>query len=66
MTNNLFGKNLKQLRLENHLTQKELSNILKVASQTISFWEQGAREPDLDMLKKIAQFFQITIDELLD
>ncbi|MBO5285629.1 MAG: helix-turn-helix transcriptional regulator [Clostridia bacterium] len=34
-------------------------------NQTISFWESGAREPDLDSLLKISNFFDVSIDSLL-
>lgn len=65
MVDNLFGKNLKALRLANNLTQKQLGKIFKVANQTISFWENGAREPDLDMLKEIGIYFGVAVDVLL-
>lgn len=66
MKNNNFGKNLKLLRQEKELSQRELGNHLGVINQTVSFWETGAREPDLDTLIKIANYFNVTIDELLD
>lgn len=47
------------------LSQRQLGEELGVVNQTISFWESGSREPDLDTLLKIARFFAITIDELL-
>ena len=66
MKNNNFGKNLKLLRQEKQLSQRELGKHLGVINQTISFWEIGAREPDLDTLVKIANYFNVTVDELLD
>ena len=65
MNNNTFGKNLKELRISLGLSQKDLGKVFGVCNQTISFWELGSREPDLDMLKKIAKYFDVSIDELL-
>ena len=65
MKDNFFGKKLKALRVEMGLSQRQLGEELGVVNQTISFWESGSREPDLDTLLKIARFFAITIDELL-
>ena len=65
MKNNLFGKRLKELRLESGLSQRTLGEILNVCNQTVSFWEIGSREPDLDMLVRIAEYFNVSIDSLL-
>lgn len=65
MRNNFFGKKLKELRLENGLSQQKLANELGFCNQTISFWETGSREPDLDTLLKIANYFEISVGELL-
>ncbi len=66
MKGNTFGKRLKELRLEKGLSQKNLGKNLNLSHQTISFWENGSREPDLDDLLKIAKFFEVSIDYLLD
>lgn len=66
MKNNVFGKNLKDLRIENGLSQRALGEFFGVCNQTISFWETGSREPDLDALLNIARYFNVTVDELLD
>ena len=65
MVNNVFGKNLKELRLERGLSQTELGQQLGFCNQTISFWENGSREPNLDSLIAIAKFFNESIDNLL-
>lgn len=65
MRNNIFGKNLKELRLEKGLSQQKLGEILGFCNQTISFWENGSREPDLDTILEIAQYFEVSLDELL-
>ena len=65
MKNNTFGKKLKELRIEKGLSQRALGEIFNVCNQTISFWENGSREPDLDTLTNIARYFEVTIDSLL-
>ena len=42
-----------------------LGEKLGVSNQTISFWEIGSREPDLDMLVKLANFFNVSIEYFL-
>ena len=66
MKNNAFGKKLKELRLEKNLSQRELGKIFNVCNQTISFWELGSREPDLDTLIKIAHYFDVSYQSLLE
>ena len=66
MKNNVFGKRLKELRLEKGFSQRSLGNVFNVCNQTISSWESGSREPDLDTLVKIAHFFGVSVDELLE
>lgn len=53
------------IRLEYGLTQRELGGKLGYCNQTISFWESGQREPDLDALVDIAEFFDVPIGVLL-
>jgi len=66
MENNFFGKRLKELRIERGLSQLKLGEILGFCNQTISFWESGSREPDLDTLVKIAHYFDVPFEELLE
>ena len=60
-----FPQTLKELRLERRLTQSELADLLIVNQRTISSWETGIREPDFEMLVKIAKLFDVTTDYLL-
>ena len=66
MKNNYFGKQLRDLRIEKGLSQRELGKIFNVCNQTISFWETGSREPDLDALIEIAHYFEVSIGSLLE
>jgi transcriptional regulator with XRE-family HTH domain len=61
-----FSSNLRKLRNLEGLTQKDLATKLNVSNSTISNWEKGVTEPDIGMLKVIAEFFAITVDSLLD
>ena len=66
MKNNTFGKRLKELRIEKGLSQQKLGENLGFCNQTISFWEIGNREPDLDTLLKIAHYFDVSLEYLLE
>jgi len=62
---NYFAQNLKSLRLEKNLTQPELAQALHVSKGMISFWENGKYEPTATNIIIIAEFFNISIDDLL-
>lgn len=61
----MFSEQLKKIRKENKLTQKELAEQLNIAQSTIAMYENGKREPDAANLQKIADHFKVTIDFLL-
>lgn len=63
---NFLGKQLRNYRQRNELTQKQLANILYVSDRTVSKWERGARYPDIDTLKRIAQLLDLSLDNLLN
>ncbi len=63
--NTAFCENLKGLRLEQNLTRKQLAAALNVSERLISYWENGARECNFDMLIKLADLFNVSIDFLL-
>ncbi len=56
---------LKELRDTRNLTQAELGDALNISPSTIGMYEQGRREPSLDVLQKLADYFHVTTDELL-
>ena len=60
-----FGKKLQELRKSRNLTQEELSEALYVSRTAISKWESGRGYPNIDSLKEISSFFDVSIDELL-
>lgn len=61
-----FSKQLKQLRLEHGLTQVALAKELDVTQNAIFNWENEKREPNLDMIRKIAEYFNTSLVYLLD
>ncbi len=61
----LFKERLKELRIEKGLTQTQLAKELRVNQRTISNWEVGERQPDLDTLEVIAKYFNVSYDYLL-
>jgi len=60
-----FGKTLRQLRLENGMSQKQLGEIFNVDQTTIKDWEIRGREPSYETLYKLAKFFEVRLEELL-
>lgn len=60
-----FSENLSRLRKEKGIKQETLANDMKVSRQTVSKWENGTAMPDLKKLTALAEYFGITMDELL-
>lgn len=56
---------IRELRIKRGLSQLELAKQLNVAQNTVSQWENGTREPDAEMLRKLSAFFNVSIDYLL-
>lgn len=63
--NLLIGENLKRLRRERELTQEEVAAHLGISFQSISKWERGDGYPDITMLPSLANYFAVSVDELL-
>lgn len=64
MNENQIGKFIKQLRIENNLSQNELAEKLIISRQAISKWECGITIPDSQMIVKLSEIFNVSIDEL--
>lgn len=60
-----FGIILSKLRIERHLNQKDLGMVFGVSTSAIGMWETNKRFPDLNMLIKIANYFNVSTDYLL-
>lgn len=60
-----FGENLRQLRIQKDIGQNQLADMLHISVKTISHWETGYSEPNINQLVALADFFDISTDELL-
>ena len=56
---------LKELRKSKNITQLDVATAIGVSPQVLSRYERGEREPDYKTLCKLADFFGVTVDELL-
>lgn len=61
----VLGNVIRELRLASGLNQVEFARKLSVTKQTISNWENNNIQPSIDMLGKIADFFNVSTDYLL-
>lgn len=60
-----IGTFLKLLRKEKNLTQEQLAEQLGVSTITVSRWENGNNMPDISLLSEIAEFYDVSIPELI-
>lgn len=60
-----ISESIKALRNEMNITQAELAEKLSVSPQAVSRWENGQAYPDIELLVKIADFFKVSMDELM-
>lgn len=60
-----FGKKLKQARLDAGYTQNQIKELLNIGRSTLSLYETGRREPDIETLGKLADFYCVSIDWLV-
>ena len=56
---------LKKLRKQNRITQRNLAEALHISQTSVSKYDRGESEPDLEMVIKMADFFGVTIDEFI-
>ena len=62
---NFFADNLKTLRKEAGLLQRELAQRLNLTKNAVSGWEVGRNQPDYDTLLRICDIFDVSVDEML-
>ena len=60
-----FAKNIIRLRKQHHLNQTQLGEAIHYSSKAISKWENGETIPDIDVMSVIAEYFDVTVDELI-
>lgn len=68
MNKKIIGKFLKELREEKNLTQIQLANKLDAgySDAAISTWERGVSVPNIDDLRRLAEYFNVSVDEILN
>ncbi len=60
-----FGDRLRHLRRVSKMTQRELAHANGLGESTVSMYEQGKREPDFEILEKLAEYFNVDLNYLL-
>ncbi|MCR4562539.1 MAG: helix-turn-helix domain-containing protein [Bacilli bacterium] len=65
MAKETFGQRLARLRKEREMTQSDIADNVGVTSQAVSKWENDQASPDIDILIKLSEIFNISLDELL-
>lgn len=60
----MLGQRIKELRKKSGMYQQGLADLLKVSKSTVAMWETDKREPDIETLTKIAEYFCVSIDYL--
>lgn len=61
-----IGKKLKELRKSEHLTQQELADKLQIGRVNYTRYETNAVRPDYETLIKIADFYDVSLDEIFE
>ena len=62
---NLLGIRLKMAREAKNLTQVQVKSLTNIHNKTLSGYEQGVSEPDIDTLKTLANLYETSIDYLV-
>ena len=60
-----LAKNLKNLRKQKGLSQIDFSADIGLSRSTVANWETGERQPDIEMIIRLAEYFGVTLDELI-
>lgn len=60
-----FNERLKGLREDKDMNQTQLATAIHSTQRTISNWEQGNSEPNIEMIKSLCQFFNVSADYIL-
>ena len=61
----MVGKNIKRYRENKKMTQDDLAAKLSMTRQAISNWETEKTQPDLEMLQKVSQILEVSIEEII-
>lgn len=61
----MFNEKLRELRREKQMTLKQVSMELNIPLRTYANYEQGTREPSIDMLRRLCDFYDVSADYLI-
>ena len=61
----MIGEKIKLLRTKNNLKQSDIAKIIGCSASAVGMYEQGRREPELSVVKKLAEYFGVSADYLL-
>lgn len=61
----IIAKNLTNLRIKNKLTQGEVASMVNYTDKSVSKWEHGEAMPPIDILKKLADIYKVSLDYLV-
>ena len=56
---------LKNVRKKRHLNQQKVAMDLNISREALSYYENGKRSPDVDMLVKLARYFGVSVDYII-
>lgn len=62
---NEFTERIKELRLEKGLLQKDIADILKITQQQYSLYENGTRTIGIELINKLAKYYDVNVEYLL-
>lgn len=65
MAENIFPRRLQELRERRHMSRRTLSQLCGLSVNVISMYERGERTPSVENLIQLADFFGVSIDDLL-
>lgn len=62
---NIFGERLKEIRNANNMSQNELANYLDITPSSLSYYENGVRNPPITILPKLVERFNVSVNWLI-
>jgi DNA-binding XRE family transcriptional regulator len=60
-----FGKNIRKIRIAKKMTQTEFAELFDLKRTSLGSYEEGRAEPKIDTVIKIADYFRLSLDQLL-
>ena len=60
-----IAENIKEFRLSKGISQKNLADAVGVSQKAVDYWERGVNEPKATYILRLADFFDVSCDELL-